>query len=299
METKINIVELLKDCPQGMELDCPIYENLYFDCICEHKIYPIVCYTIDSKGEKNKTSFNWYGKHTPVDTAKCVIFPKGKTTWEGFVPPCKFKDGDIVSCTMYPEGTWIGIFKQYGVNTFESHCSLNTSREFRNVGLKNHSCRGIHLATEEEKQQLFDAIKANGYKWDAETKTLEKLVEPKFKVGDKVRYKNNHNVIFTITSLYEDYYGCGIANAFCFEDQDDYELVPNKFDITTLVPFESRVLVRQNNSGIWGIDFFGFYNEGYYRTTGNCIYLQCVPYEQNEHLLGKTDDCDEYYKTWE
>ena len=70
---KINIAELLKDCPCGMVLDCPLYENLYFDCICEHKIYPIVCYTVDSKGEKNKTSFNWYGKHTPIDTAKCAI----------------------------------------------------------------------------------------------------------------------------------------------------------------------------------------------------------------------------------
>ena len=27
-------------------------------------------------------------------------------------------------------------------------------------------------------------------------------------------------------------------------------------------------------------------------------YKECIPYEQNEHLLDKTDDCDEYYKTW-
>lgn len=25
----------------------------------------------------------------------------------------------------------------------------------------------------------------------------------------------------------------------------------------------------------------------------------CQVYEGNEHLLGKTDDCDEYFKTWE
>lgn len=31
MENKINIVELLKDCPQGMELDCTMYEDVYFD----------------------------------------------------------------------------------------------------------------------------------------------------------------------------------------------------------------------------------------------------------------------------
>ena len=32
--------------------------------------------------------------------SKCVIFPKGKTTWEGFVPPCKFKDGDILTTNL-------------------------------------------------------------------------------------------------------------------------------------------------------------------------------------------------------
>ena len=36
------------------------------------------------------------------------------------------------------------------------------------------------LATEEEKQRLFDAIKERGYKWNAETKMLGKLIKPKF-----------------------------------------------------------------------------------------------------------------------
>lgn len=306
MEKKINIAELLKDCPQGMELDSTMYDNLYFDSLDADYNGIIICYTLIA-GTKTFISFTKYGTFNNHMGAKCVIFPKGKTTWEGFVTHCLFKDGDILAYT----GSYTTVFiyrnkdnePKYATSFYvgytigRSYCNFHIYNKSTLIAL-NGDCDVRH-ATEEEKQKLFDEIKANGYKWDAETKTLEKLVEPKFKVGDKVRYKNNHNVIFTITSLYEDYYGCGIANAFCFEDQDDYELVPNKFDITTLVPFESRVLVRQNNSGIWGIDFFGFYNEGYYRTTGNCIYLQCVPYEQNEHLLGKTDDCDEYYKTWE
>ena len=36
------------------------------------------------------------GCYTAHKLSKCVIFPKGKTTWEGFVPPCKFKDGDVI-----------------------------------------------------------------------------------------------------------------------------------------------------------------------------------------------------------
>ena len=27
-------------------------------------------------------------------------------------------------------------------------------------------------------------------------------------------------------------------------------------------------------------------------------YRRCIPYEGNEYLLGKTDDCDDFYKTW-
>lgn len=26
---------------------------------------------------------------------------------------------------------------------------------------------------------------------------------------------------------------------------------------------------------------------------------QCIHYEGNQHLLGTTDECDNYYKTWE
>lgn len=86
------------------------------------------------------------------------------------------------------------------------------------------------------------------------------------------------------------------------EDQDNYELVPNKFDIATLVPYESRVLVRNYNEDRWLPVLWGFYYSDDTEFPYNCsgfYYTQCIPYEGNEHLLGKTDDCDEYYKNWE
>lgn len=37
-----NLAELLKDCPKGMELDCPMYGGVtIFDNISEHRLYPI------------------------------------------------------------------------------------------------------------------------------------------------------------------------------------------------------------------------------------------------------------------
>ena len=37
MEERINIAELLKECPKGMELDCTSYDNVSFDKISDDK----------------------------------------------------------------------------------------------------------------------------------------------------------------------------------------------------------------------------------------------------------------------
>ena len=96
MEQKINIAELLKDCPTGMELDCAMYEDVHFDYV--DGLNNIRCY-IQQKFNKTSVVFHQDGTPNSHIKSKCVIFPKGKTTWEGFVPPCKFKDGDMFSNT--------------------------------------------------------------------------------------------------------------------------------------------------------------------------------------------------------
>lgn len=245
---KINIAELLKDCPQGMELDCTMYDNVVLEFVANVKedTYPIKLKT------KHGTpiSVTEYGCYDMCADAKCVIFPKDKTTWEGFHRP--FKDGDIV---FYSDT--IAIFKEWGDETlFRAHA-------YTYLGYEEYLCKEkpifgkgirkeVRFATEEEKAKFFDIIKANGYKWDEETKTLEKLI-------------------------------------------------PNKFDINTLVPFESRVLVRAESGNLWKPAIFGCYVEDkyapYYVLGGTC-WSQCIPYEGNEHLSGKVDDCAEYFKTW-
>jgi hypothetical protein len=87
MENKINVAELLKDCPSDMELNCTMYEDVYFDYVDELNV--IHCY-IHRKLCKTSITFNQHGTPNSDMKSKCVIFPKGKTTWEGFVPPCKF-----------------------------------------------------------------------------------------------------------------------------------------------------------------------------------------------------------------
>lgn len=418
-KNKINVAELLKDCPSGMELDCTMYDDVKLDKVWDGKDYSIKIVT------KNgfSTMLTKYGQNVSIEEAKCVIFPKGKTTWEGFVPPCQFKDGDIVY-TRYSDGDeCIFIFENITENThINSYLHLNgDDLRIMKVWFTNLDDQYFRLATEEEKARLFQAIKDYGYKWNEGTKTLEKLVEhiedkgnisdgyhtfnelyeyrllynasmfnelakqglydvhkskrhsdgtipfgdenwfivqaelptgqisnhyemkdwglfsipekekanpydghtpqdvakrlrdfltlykldkPKFKVGDRVKNKDNYTV--SIVRINDEYYNyvneCGKCGVIYIKSQDNWELVPNKFDISTLVPFESLVLARDKGTEKWKPNFWGFYDKDNvmtypYECCGNA-FAQCIPYEGNEHLLGKIDDCDEFYKIW-
>lgn len=107
-----------------------------------------------------------FGEWNTNENSKCVIFPKGKTTWEGFVPPCKFKDGDIVITTL----DHIAIIKEPSGKEYSTHVL-----KIGNVLIPGVRACASRFATEEEKQKLFDAIKKSGYKWNEETKKLEKV----------------------------------------------------------------------------------------------------------------------------
>ena len=297
MEQKINIVELLKDCPEGMKLDCLLYDNVTLISVDdkEHAIFPIKV----RRSDGCQIVLTEYGQYAYMDDAKCIIFPKGKTTWEGFVPPCKFKDGDVAISDMgdihlcRTENSSYCAYRIRLAGVYQLDRTLTT-------GVKL-----VRLATEEEKKTLFDSIKENGYKWNEETKSLEMLIEPKFKVGDRIRKKGDY-IFGTVTEIDIDYfykvvYDGGAVSYVNIEAQDDWELGPIKFDITTLKPFESRVLIRDHHIHKWSPAIWGYCDpdlQDYkYVLIGN-VARCCIPYEGNEHLLGTTNDCIEYYKTW-
>lgn len=395
MEQKINVAKLLKDCPSGMELDCMMYENLYFDSLNADYDGTISCYTLID-GIKSSINFSKYGTFNNHKGAKCVIFPKGKTTWEGFHRP--FKAGDIVS-VLINKRLWYGIYEKESndilycyvsystitrslYNTPSSDvCSINSISEMRFAtenekqelfdaikannykwnpetktlenlpkfkdgdvianntrivifhkldkipnGIRNdvvyYHCwyhkednnskfkidfgigyaSDFRFATDEEKQILFDTIKANGYKWVEETKTLEKLIIPKFKVGDKITYRD---IVYTIVGIDGDYYSVksviGEIGLLPIFSENAYDLIPKKFDISSLKPYD-KVLVRDDNNSVWINAFFGFYDtlitKRYPFVASAVNWAQCIPYEGNEHLLNTTDDCDEFYKNW-
>ena len=461
MENKINIAELLKDCPKGMELDCTIWENVTFEEVVtvkgfdDKKRVKIILSTRYSDGMKDEIILTEFGTYTDDETAKCVIFPKGKTTWDEFTPPCQFKDGDILTnknrnifiykgpmfynklltdfycgyrifdekfipklpndkhfgdiseCRLATEEEKAKLFqviKDNGYRWDEESKTLETLPKFKDGdilanddtvfiynGMEELSpspCYyvyviadnngffaidtstkkyGTRIATKEEKNKLFEAIKNNGYRWDEETKKLNKLIEPRFTIGDTIksekwqatrkiqgyvagvgyfttindwvrideqdnwelvkdttpifkigdRIKKKDGIDYrlrTIVSINNNHYiiktpdwfdNCYITDKLPFDCQNEYELIYNdKFDISTLIPFESRVLVRDTEEEKWKSAIWGYYDvdhiEGYpYETVGGNCFCFCIPYEKNEHLHGTTNDCDDFYKTWE
>jgi hypothetical protein len=248
----------------------------------------------------------------------CLSIYKTDTSWE-LIP--KFNDGDILAfenlCTtvfiyrnsnkdneqnfstsFYVGYTIGGLYSDFHVYDKNSLIALAGDRIVR-------------YATEEEKEKLFQAIESNGYKWNPETKTLEEVTKPKFEVGDRIKHKVTSHY-YTIEEVKNDCYyvksnkddECFSLVLFLFEK--DYELVPNKFDISSLIPYESKVLVRNSPAGYWMPTFWGAYvsknpgkhqNRMYLTTKGFTNY--CIPFEGNEALMGTADDCDNFYKTWE
>lgn len=415
MEKKFNLVKILENCPTGMELDSPIWDGVVFDHIDIMKdTYPI--YIKKMGGIKECLTENGYFDSDPG--AKCVIFPKGKDTWEGFQRP--FKDGDIVYNRLQKR---ICIYHYIEDETpCISHCRYNEYN--KTFEILDDICivkQDYRLATEEEKEKLFDAIKSNGYKWNFEKKTLEKLIIiPKFKIGDKI-LKNGYTTVTTIKEIREndyiitfpdlfgnayitdklsfsnqndwelfkpkfkvgdriaeiggskkgeiiyidlDKYHVAVSNNIgidiLFENQDYWELVndnfesksispkfkegdrivlkdnpynmpslkiktvtnelyileegflyitstderyvlENKFNINDLKPFD-KVLVRYNSDSVWIAQLFEAYDKTQYWPifcVGHTRYKQCIPYKDNESLLGTTKECDDFYKIWE
>ena len=359
MENKINIAELLKNCPKGMELDCTMYNKVTLLDVDEREdiLFPIKVCREDGYSEL----LTKYGQYEDKDFAKCIIFPKGKTTWEGFQQP--FNDGDIIFEDRFHS---ICIFKKEGSikGTIDYYCGISFGRfhvkNEKNIDEHFGDISDYRLATEEEKQKLFQAIKDYGYKWNTETKTLEKLIKPKFKVRDRIKdkYVNKGDCAseWKIINVNNDSYTVDCSQKIFFENQDNYELIinnqpkfnvgdrikhkdsgvyctlgeyvesfkgyitniglviryddidnwelyplPNKFDVTTLKPFE-KVLVRYGSFSKWNTGIFSHTvksDNKLYFIVNSQYWEQCIPYEGNEHLRGTTDACSDYFKTWE
>lgn len=229
MENKINIAEILKDCPKGMELYSPIYgkvELLKVDSNSEYSIKTVT--SIDRPG-----SFTPYGRlYENYPSAECLLFPSREMRdWTKF-----FKRGDVViknggGMAVVFDGWANDAYTEFNT-TVNLYCDNNTGEE--------EVCDTLlfRKATEEERKQFV--------------KKAERILNGKY-------------------------------------NPDTLQVEPVK-PTCPFKPFD-KVLVRDNDEGEWYANYFSHYKENNdcpYVCIDNS-YIYCIPYEDNEHLLGTTD----------
>lgn len=170
--------------PKGYGVDCALFEGVYLEEIIDDD--DLDCPVLIKTKEGEIWNLTSTGCWDDSPSAKCIIFPKGETTWEGFHRP--FKDGDVVAIG-FDGDTQVFIFKEYiNAKTDYADCYVMLDEDGTlDVGVYDYYVD--RFATEEERARLFQAIKDNGYRWNTETKALEELVN----MEDKEI--NNFNVL--------------------------------------------------------------------------------------------------------
>lgn len=214
MNENLDLVKILKDCPKGIELYSPMY-GLGILTKVTNRIH------IKFPKEHNVKCFRPDGKVS--EDGEIMLFPKGKTTWEEFKRP--FVDGDVIYAKVYDLSYIIIYHKQIDERVYRHACLCLETDTFgcdKGCIFTDDPIEEWRLATEEEKAKLFQAIKDKGYKWNSKTKTLDKVIVPKFDVStlrpfDKVLCRMNDDDIWEI-SLFERYIPTNPYPFFCIQD---------------------------------------------------------------------------------
>ena len=303
----MNIAKLLKYCPKGTKLYSTVFGEVKFS-----EVYPnntiVVIIKDDFKRVFNKDgSYSEYGE--------CVLFPaKDQRNWDEFRLPVK--KGDI----MMSNGRAFIISDDYADTVMGAYhkyiCGIDTTGAFK-VGQSNHHWTNSFYipASEKAKKELFDKMTKAGYRWNADTLELEKI-EPEFKEGDvlineegnlylligkiakdigkaAILYANGDFIAeaaFTITSdgltLAKPSYRNKLFS-FLIREGYKYDKVQHNVMKQCFKPFD-KVLVKDNNTDSWKADIYLGYDENnpFPYICTRTSYNICIPYEDNEYLLG-------------
>lgn len=187
----------------------------------------------------------------------------------------EFKDGDILFARC-EDDSFIEIFNYSKKNgDLYDHASLNTATQVLDISGRYRICKDeiveIRLATDSEKQELFDALAKEGKAWNAEKK---QIVDLKSKIDEQELF----------SALAKE------GKAWDAEKKEVVDLKPK----IELKPFD-KVLVRDGKNEIWEPAFFfrnlSHLNVYNYQTVGGESRVYCIPFnEETAKLIGTTDD---------
>ena len=307
----MNIAEMLKYCPKGTKLYSLVDGEVSLQNICNSGQYRIEV----SVNDYTSTYFTEDGKFfTNRHNDECILFPsREQRDWNKFRLP--IKRGDIMTsingyCPFIATGElYNGISPKY-------ICGINSCDEFEIFSDEGGWTSDFYIpASEEAKKELFDKMKEAGYRWNANTLELEKI--PKFKEGDVLINKNTNKLFLFTGGITNDViqgyllfanntfesYGLPISSfkLASSEDRDKvyftlakkgykYDKEQHRLIKQEFKQFD-KVLVRDVSSQKWSINLFSYYDEEDEAHPYVCLnerYSYCIPYEDNEYLVGKT-----------
>ena len=119
------------------------------------------------------------------------------------------QDGDICSLRTNAGNRFVFIIKRVGEEEDEMYKYVGIDANSRYPFPNQVSCvcdgesiRNFRLATDEEKQLLFDAMAKQGKRWNAEKKVVEDIPKPyEFKKGEPVLVRDNDENIWILSSF--------------------------------------------------------------------------------------------------
>lgn len=305
----MNIAEILKYCPKGTKLYSLVHGEVTLEEVKSAVKYPIKV----ALNDKLSTYYTKDGLFF-IECGDCVLFPsKEQRDWNKFRLP--IKRGDIMTsingyCPFIATGElYNGISPKY-------ICGINSCDEFEIFSDEGGWTSDFYIpASEEAKKELFDKMKEAGYRWNANTLELEKI--PKFKEGDVLINKNTNKLFLFTGGITNDViqgyllfanntfesYGLPISSfkLASSEDRDKvyftlakkgykYDKEQHRLIKQEFKQFD-KVLVRDASSQKWSINLFSYYDEEDETHPYVCLnerYSYCIPYEDNEYLVGKT-----------
>lgn len=215
MENKINIAEILKDCPEGMKLYSPLFGEVTLGKSGSDNI------SIFSKNDDGDIIFNTFAEnglfYSGYSQSQCLLFPSSEMRdWTKF-----FKRGDVVWC----EDDMYAIFEGWAN---DDYTKFNTTIDFYEFGAsfdKEMVCdtdRFVKASDEERAVFIANAERTLKGKYNPDTLQVEP-VKPKcqFKPFDKVLVRNYDDMVWSANyfSHYKDnngyHYVC-IDNSYIF-----------------------------------------------------------------------------------
>ena len=133
-EQKLNLCEILKDCPRGTKLYSTVFGYVIFQGIVESEVYPIVVSCENGVTE----TFTADGKMFIDFDGECTLFPsKEQRSWAGFIAPWLKKE-------RFDPKTFKAFDRVLAMNSSTWHCATfshlrNTKSEFV------YDCGGIYF----------------------------------------------------------------------------------------------------------------------------------------------------------